>query len=147
MQPLQVLTLVVAGIAFIAATGSLFFTCSTRKTILHGEGDRTQHQHDATTPPGDGDRVAAQRTDLDALRLQHALWIVLAGIAVIFVAFLMVLGQLGDDKANLGTLFGTITAAVDMLVGLIVGHHAGSAGRDRAEERNRQARENRNHKV
>jgi hypothetical protein len=101
MQPLQVLTLVVAGIAFVAATGSLFLVIWARRTILHGEGGRTQHHHhDATTPPCSGDR-AEQRKDLDALRLQHALLIVLAGIAVVLVAFLVGLGQLGDDKTNL----------------------------------------------
>jgi hypothetical protein len=130
MQALEVLTLVVAGIAFIAAIGSLFLICWTRKTILQGRGV----QPSTTTTRR---RHRAVETEQIAL----------AGIAVVFVAFLVVLGQLGDDKTNLGTLFGTVTAAVGTLVGLIVGHHAGSAGRDRAEERSRPAMEDMNRKA
>ena len=146
MQSLQVLTVVVAGVSLIVASASLFFACSTRRTIVHDGNRRSEPDRNAPTQPPHGDQ-AEQRKDLDALRLQHALWIVLAGIGAVFAAFIVVLSQVGDDTTNLGTLFGTVTAAVGTLVGLIAGHHAGSAGRDRAEERARQAMEDRDDKV
>ncbi len=146
MQSLQVLTLVVAGLSLIVAIGSLLLVYSTRRAVVHCGSSRIQPHHDATMQPRHGDR-AEQRKDLDVLRLQHALWIVLAGIVTVFVAFIVVLFRLSYDRTTLGTLFGRVTAAVGTLVGLIAGHAAGSAGRDRTEERNRQALEERNHEV
>lgn len=147
MQSLQVPTLVVAGLSLIVAIGSLFLVYSTRKAVVHSGSSRIQPDHDTTTQPcHDGDR-AEQRKDLDVLRLQHALWIVLAGIVTVLVAFIVVLFRLSHDRTTLGTLFGTVTAAVGTLVGLIAGHAAGSAGKDRTEERNRQALEERNREL
>jgi hypothetical protein len=76
--------------------------------------------------------------EADRLRLWLTFCIAVTGIAVVFIAFLVSVLTFKDATQPgelIPAVLGTVTAAVGTLAGLIVGHGAGAAGKERAEHR------------
>ena len=77
-------------------------------------------------------RTPSARTD-DSGKWKYGIAVVLAGLAVILVAFLLALGEY-SKAADVSTALAPVTGVVGTLVGAYFGVQVGSAGKERAED-------------
>lgn len=74
----------------------------------------------------------ARPTDLDSLRAQYGVWVVLAGFAVVFLSFGVAVLAF-SNASGVSTALAPITGVVGTLVGAYFGVQAGASGKKDAE--------------
>jgi hypothetical protein len=87
------------------------------------------------SPPPPGEQGGTKDSDLEKVRIRKAFWLSIygLGLAAALVVFLVLAGW--KTAAEVTSIVGLFTSILGPLVGVFFGLQAGSAGKEKAEER------------